>query len=172
MRPLISLIIICTLPFLFLSVHEDKVPIVEAGMIQDTSYCNTRFNFCINYPSDLLPTSLSSANDDGIILKNTTNKAVVIVNGSYNITGWYPSDLFQTTVERIGEGAGNAEIIDTKIGDDFYETFFIDDRYQYFNRSFFIDDYYISLLIKVPVDEVYLMKQLREEIQIDYQLTG
>jgi hypothetical protein len=170
LKPLISLIIIICLPFLFFIINDDEITEKPEEMVLTSisNYCNTRFDFCVLYPSGILPFQEVSPNDDGIILKTKNGQSEVNVHGSYNIMQWKPNDLFEFTVNSMTEDKDGAKILSTVFENDYYESFFIFENNNYFLRSFFVDDYYVSLVVKVPVDEPLLMEQLRKEVKVTY----
>ena len=56
----------------------------NSAFSQNEIYCNDRFNFCLQYPSDVLSESISSTNGDGVTLQSTNGKLIVKVSGIYN----------------------------------------------------------------------------------------
>ncbi len=51
---------------------------------QNGIYCNDRFDFCLQYPSDVLSESVSSTNGDGVTLQSTSGKLIVKISGIYD----------------------------------------------------------------------------------------
>lgn len=51
---------------------------------QNEIYCNDRFNFCLQFPSDILSESISSTNGDGMTLTSENGNLIVKVSGIYN----------------------------------------------------------------------------------------
>ena len=68
MRPLIYLAILLMFPLAFRLFSSESPlnaePITDTAKLDDTKYCNSRFDFCVIYPGDLLPTKVVSDNDD------------------------------------------------------------------------------------------------------------
>lgn len=55
-----------------------------ADSSQFNTYCNARFNYCVDYPADLIPQP-ESTNGDGRVFKNKMNEDVLTVFGTNNL---------------------------------------------------------------------------------------
>ena len=64
------------------------------------TYCNDRFNYCINYPDKLLIPQKEAQNGDGRVFKYKKGKETLVVYGTHNT---YFSDELQLSFKQIYE---------------------------------------------------------------------
>ena len=165
MKLLLNLAIIMGLPLLFVGVRKES----KSYSHSKAQYCNTRFEFCVNYPAPLLPEQRVSDNDDGVILKTTDRSSQVSVYGSFNVFKWTPKDLFEFTIKELPGGGGDIKVLTSLFGDDFYECAFLHGTSQYYHRGYFVKDRYVQMVAQTPVNRPEMMSRLREDVTV--QLT-
>ena len=177
MRLVISLFVILGLPALFVASKSNprtgQEPQLRAVPTALSNYCNSRFNFCVDYSADLLPTQQVAENGDGVILRSDVGAAQVKVNGSHNVFSWTPAELYTFTLENaLSSEPKDVAVVSKLIGEDFYECLLLDDGKNIYVKAFFVGDHYVQMFIEVPANRPELMDSLREDVRITFGVTG
>ena len=63
---------------------QNESSLNEKASIKYDAYCNNRFEFCVDYPKDLLLKQPESTNGDGCVFKNQKGETVLTVFGRIN----------------------------------------------------------------------------------------
>lgn len=96
MRVLINVFVICLFPFIF-----NSLPYGKAGKMTVERYCNTRFNYCLDYPTAIFDGIVESDNDDGIQLVSEKYHLTLSVAGSHNVLEWSFQELYEMEMNDI-----------------------------------------------------------------------
>ncbi|MCB0706283.1 MAG: hypothetical protein KDC34_13285 [Saprospiraceae bacterium] len=64
-------------------------------------YCNSRYNFCVTFPTEIFVNKEVSPNNDGIILTSAERDIEMRVTGYYNAMGWTLEDEYNEILETI-----------------------------------------------------------------------
>lgn len=177
MRFLISLLIVLGLPAIFglsktnkKATAQDQAKVAPAAI---STYCNSRFGFCIKYSPELLTAQQVAENGDGVILQTATATGKVKVNGSYNVFNWTPADLYAFNLEETLPGEPEKVVVVSKIiGDDFYECLLLSEGKSIFQRGFVLGEAYVQLIIEAPASRPELMEELRASVKVNFQGPG
>lgn len=94
---------------------ENKEKIKTNASVEYTTYCNTRYSFCIEYPSDFTPNG-ESANGDGQTFSSADEKTLITVYG--NLVD--ETDNRLTLDSEYGRKSNDPNIAYKKKGEDYY----------------------------------------------------
>ncbi len=75
----------------------------------DGRYCNSRFNYCLDYPAPPIQTVEESDNQDGALLSNPDMGIYLQVSGSNNVTNWTVEQVLKMEQEEVEELHGKQE---------------------------------------------------------------
>ena len=163
MRLLINILIISLFPiFLSSSIAE----------ITDESerYCNERFNYCLEYPSDYFLAPIGASNGDGILLTTKDNKVRVRVAGSYNVMDWSIKDVYYFNFEHLIKETKEIEHLESTFDETYGEVSLkIGEEITHY-QIYLLNDAYTILTISVPEDAEELLTQLKEATQLSVNL--
>ena len=85
-----GLLILCLLGTFGLSQAQNPGAIYT----EVTKYCNTRYGFCLEYPTSVFTQKDISINNDGVVLRSTGNDIRLKVFGSFNVLGNSAADEY------------------------------------------------------------------------------
>lgn len=172
MRILASLIVILVLPLALIGTQSvKKAEAMTVAPAATAEYCNSRFDFCLDYSPTLLPRQEASANDDGLVLWAENNEAKVTANGAFNVFSWNPRELFDFNLENVFPGQPeNAIVVSEVFGSDFFEVLLVSDGVDIFQKAFLKNGKYVLLTIEVPANRPLLMEELRQDISLNFVL--
>ena len=161
MRTILTYCMVLLMPFLF-----TKKEVINESEKIDAEYCNTRFDFCLKYPSGILSNQQKSDNGDGIIFTNETETMMVNVSG---VRAVFPEESFERHIENIKNS------LSTKNGDELRyvitkkelgEISYVKGDKLYYQKFFHQLDKQIVLEIVVPKDKIYGMKKIKNKLKI------
>ncbi|GJM32223.1 MAG: hypothetical protein DHS20C18_12240 [Saprospiraceae bacterium] len=129
-------------------------------------YCNKRFNYCLQYPSDYFLKMEKSDNGDGITLKTPDEAIDLQVTGSYNVMDWSIKDIYYHTFDQDIRGDLNTQVVTSLFDDTFSEvTLKSGNRLEFF-QTYLLDNAYVTINISVPANTPELLEQLRKSVNL------
>ncbi len=130
----------------------------------DSQYCNSRFNFCMEYPEDLFSKKFESDNGDGVHIFSKNEDMYVEAFGSYNVMNWTPEDIYFFLGDNLKGDYTIVKELSHHIGDDSYDVVYrVDDELRYY-KSLLQNNSYLTLVISVPVGMEELLNSLKNEV--------
>jgi len=96
---------------------------ITLQVIQYSEYCNSRYNYCIDYPKNILFEQLESINGDGTIFKTRDGKEKLRAYGTLNMDMLTATDLTldqQFKAELHSFSQDKSTITYKKIGESFF----------------------------------------------------
>ncbi len=163
MRPLISFSILLLLP-LFIGFSSKNL----AEATSDHDYCNTRFDFCLEYPKVVFTQQIKSDNDDGISLFSADGLFNAKAYGAYNVVGATTVDLFQELVKELSAKNKKLDIVSNNISKTTYEVTFLGDQEMLYYRIMLLpDNAVVTLMISVPKGMEEMMHTLQKDIVLE-----
>ncbi len=144
----------------------------NAAEPQPGSYCNENFNFCANYPSDLLPFKAVLTQNNGIVLRSDDGLTEVIIAGYRRSEPVAESteEAFLASIQQQIEQHGDPKVISSLFGEDFYECSFIIGLNFSYHKSYYLEGHYVRLEIKTPVSNPVMLESLRARINVDFKV--
>jgi|GEM_PF-1350474 len=133
-------------------------------------YCNGRFNFCIDYPPQLMDIQPESENGDGCIFKNKKSEECLRVYGRYNadvegnavtIAEQFKTDLASKNTSRSG---GNSSVSYQKLGHDFFVISGMENGKIYYQKTILKNDFFAYAILRYEEDEKVLFDKISEQI--------
>ena len=153
---------------LFLAFYEAKKTPRESHKLSER-YCNSLFHFCVKYPESLLPYRELLPDSSGIGLQPFNRSALVTVRGDRTAAGRSPRAYFQEYQNTLASLQKPLNILDTLYGADYYEAYFTWQTESLFHQAFFFEDYCVIMIVRVPIDQPLLLKQIRSEVQLEFE---
>ena len=149
-----------TLPFI-ISKKEDKTTDL-------TEYCNSRFQFCVEYPTSIFPEKIIPDNGDGITLTSKKEHLSATFFGSWNVDNKTPKELYQLYIGKKVNQDPDSELVFKDISSKDFEASFIDGEFQIYERLFVVDDKFLVLQIKAPEKDNERIDIVRKNIKITF----
>ncbi len=136
---------------------------------QTKTYCNNRFDFCVQYPAELKTDEGGSVNADGIILE-AEGGVTIFVSGSHNVMDWTPERIFEFARADFADAAEVEEVAVENIGTEMSEQgfearFSAGNSYEYC-RMWNFGDAYLVITITGPEEQAEKIEALKEAIQV------
>ena len=160
MRIFISLLVMVTLPFIISDRAENA--------IDTAKYCNARFQFCVEYPIDILSDKIISDNGDGIILRSKEEQVSATFLGSWNVENKTPKELYQLYVGKKVNRDSDSELVFKEISEKDFEVSFIDGAFQVYERLYVLDDKFLLFQIKAPEKQKNRIYIVRGKLKITF----
>lgn len=139
------------------------------GVTFSERYCNEQFSYCVRYPGSLFPFKQILPDSSGIGIQPYDRSALVTVRGDHAAAGLTPRSYFSEQLNALSSLQSEISILDTLYGDDYYEAYFTWQTESLFHQAFFIDDYCVIMIARVPTDRPRLLKQIREEVRLEFE---
>ncbi len=73
---------------------------------ETNTYCNARFDFCVEYPSGLFTEKIKPTNADGILLRNEDQEISLAIYGEYNILSYSLIEQHKLMLEALKDTDG------------------------------------------------------------------
>ena len=175
MKLLINLFIISLFPFFLTNGAKNANRQASASLaIADTNtaatdaepYCNTRFGFCLEYPTTLLTNKVEGENEDGIELYNEAGTFQVAAYGSFDLFNWDAQEIYDFNMKSIAHGDSEIIVFSQTIDADHYATDFLYKGYIHHQEVWLSADYYLTLNISVPEGQKEWLEMLRETVKL------
>ena len=163
MRFIINIIIITVFPFF---IQKSEEPIITYPDLPNIEYCNSRYNFCIEYSPSTLPKKLISDNGDGIILYSKNNTEKVSISGSWSVLNWDCWQLYEDSVTKKIKESPDSRLIYGIVTPEYYEASFIDGDLHFYRKLYHLGSKYIEVQIIVPKGQKDRINEIREEIEL------
>jgi hypothetical protein len=141
---------------------------VEQNPTQDT-YCNERFQFCSQFPSETFPTQIDFHEGDGLLLRTENELATVIIAGYRDFAGETTREIHVKEVEKLAAPDERSVLISSVFGEDFYECFFMVGKRSFFHKTYLFDDHIVRLSIETTINQPKLMQELRDSVTLYFQ---
>lgn len=148
-----------------LLVNEELV-FIDSDVMSFSTYCNERFDFCMQYPKELLQPSVIPTNNDGQIFISEDGNMTLKVFGSHQLH-WTLSEEMGIALHRIEKRQDEADHISHKIlTDEYFEIAGIVDGKHHYQKTFEDSGQFITLIFEsefAPL-QAEMMEEVREEI--------
>jgi hypothetical protein len=170
MRPLTNLSILLLLPLVIGFSSRNATTMNGTGQARnnDHTYCNARFDFCLQYPSDIFTHRVSSDNDDGISLYSMDGMIKARVFGAYNVEGATMADMFQTLVDELAAANKQLVVLTNDMGKTAFEATFRGDKEMYYYRTVSQpDNITLTLMIAVPNGMGEMLHSLQKDLMLN-----
>lgn len=170
MRPLINFSILLLLPLVigFSSRNATIASGTGHAADNDHTYCNARFDFCLQYPDAIFTQSVKSDNDDGISLYSEDGLMRAKAYGAYNIEGATMEGLYQMLVNELATTNSNLVIMSNDVGKTAYEATFLGDKEMYYYRIVtHPDNIILTLMIAVPNGMEEMLHSLQKDMVLN-----
>ena len=136
---------IFSISFLFTNFMSAQAPTEE--------YCNARFNFCVEYPSNIFTEKHESANGDGIELINEAGDAYIVASGANNTMNTSVEAEYKSFLNFIIESEGAIKEIDSYKGENMLEvTVQVANKYFYY-QTYISDKFIVAAMVRTDLDD-------------------
>ncbi len=132
---------------------------------QNEVYCNNRFNFCMQYPTEIFTQKILPENNDGIELHSADGTLVVKVSGVHNAlesTIQEEFELFEQYLKNVGQGF---VIISSKIEPEQFIAYAVSGKEVIYQKTVLTGPYLIYLTISSKRTTQEQSKKAIEEIE-------
>lgn len=159
MASLFSLVLLVALPMQSQTNTSQTSPTSEI-------YCNERFDFCSQFPSETFPTQLDFRKGDGLLLRTENDLATVIIAAYHDFSGDNAEAIFQNEVKKQTTDGQRTVLISSLFGEDFYECFFLIGHRSFYHKAYLSHGKLIRLSIETTINQPKLMQELRENVSL------
>jgi hypothetical protein len=111
-------------------------------------YCNARFAFCINYPSNLIMQPAPD-NDDGRTFKSKDGMAKMLVYGSNNSL----MEKLETRFNAESISSDTRKVTHKRFNPNFFVISGIENKSVFYQKVLFKNDEYKTFLISYPINQ-------------------
>lgn len=143
-------------------------------LAQDSSsdrYCNNRYSFCVNYPSQIFTEMHLASNGDGIILHTKKEDIIVRANGNYNVMNWTIEEELENFLQIMNErSAGSMKQLRKEVNNGSFEILLESGGALLYKRCILSQDHFISFSIelnRLGITSSYTINQLLELLRLD-----
>ena len=165
MNLLLRICIIAIFPF-FLQKETNTITVKPEEVIK--TYCNPRFDFCVEYPSNVLSNVILSDNADGVILTTEPADVNVVVSGGWSVSVRNSWDLYNDFIERKLEDYSEIRIRYSIVRNSYYEVVYFLDEMYYYQKLINKGNKHVVMQIEVPSDKYSMIKKLRKQIDLEW----
>lgn len=164
MKIFYNLLIIISLPLIlatrgYKSSNEQPPLFIE-------NYCNERYDFCLDYPSDILFLAETGDNGDGISLVNKDKKMTVNVYGTFNVFNENIETLYESAIQELAIKPSELEKGDILLENDAYEFTIETDVAWVYQKVVLSADTIITIFIKVPKRDKEALLKLKKAVRL------
>lgn len=165
MNLLLRLSFIAILP-LFLQKEQVFTPVEPVEEI--ARYCNSRFDFCVEYPASTLSNKLISDNGDGIFLATSNDELNVFVSGSWSVSNKDTWGLYDDFIAEKLERSSEGQVRYCIVRNNYYEVvYFLNDKC-YYQKLIDRGGKHIVIQIEVSRAQYWQIQELRNKIELDW----
>lgn len=134
---------------------------------EDTNqYCNTRFNFCIEYPEQIFTEGFEADNSDGVRLNSAADNISLEISGSYNVLNWSQQEAYFFYIEQLKDKDPDVRELSNKTGENYFESVFhVGDKLEYY-KVILHGGAYITLIITVPEGMEEMLSSIKDEVRL------
>lgn len=162
MRILMSLFIILSLPYF---VREtDEGPKEERAT---SHYCNTVFNYCLEFPSHMAPLLEYNTINHGIAFHSPADGVIIAISGNEELTNMNLEQLYDHYIKKSSKQRDSKELIYKIINENYCEASYNTESHQYYQKLLQIGNKTLMLEIAAPLNKSHRVRQLKEEIKLD-----
>jgi len=157
MKPFRLLILLFLLPFIFAS-----TPVEESDQ-----YCNSRFDYCVEFYQDIFTERTLSANGDGAFFSSPNGEITMTINGEYDILGRSVKEQFELFLAPISTPQ-NAVIDHTTIfGENHFTSLIeLEQGQQVYIQSHKSGNKYINIMVNINDKSFIEADQISESINL------
>lgn len=135
-----------------------------------STYCNNRFGFCVNYPANLSPVKEAAINGDGLTLELPGSSITVTVSGSHNAMDWTPEKIYQYTQADLAErGKAGVEIISKRVDEKGFNAHIRSGALYEYTQMWLLDESYLIIIISGKNADQEMIEQLSREVSVTFQ---
>lgn len=131
-------------------------------------YCSEDYHFCAKFPASILTEKITLPQENGIFLKTEDGFAEVIIAGFPLLEDMSPKSVFLASAREKTSPSKEPKVISSIFGEDFYECYFMVDRYFYYHQAYFFNDYFVRVEIKAPINMPDKLQILQQQIRLDF----
>lgn len=152
---------------LTISLHFFALPPAETSL-DKKEYCNARFDFCVQYPVELLPQQYKATNGDGARWTNEDQSIQLSVAGFHNVEGWDIEAINQFFFDQLIRKDASVHLTAIYTDDTYgWTKMRIADKIQYFSVRLLANSY-VTTLITVTEDAPKRLEEVRESLDISF----
>lgn len=138
----------------------------ENRFTEVTKYCNTRYGFCLEYPTNVFTQKDISINNDGVVLRSTGNDVRLKVFGSFNVLGNTAADEYADLLSAMAsENPETMTEISKEVNDFRIAAFLQAGRKIFYVESLTVGENVIALSLEV--NRRRAMDQTQAEIEME-----
>lgn len=145
MKNIKSIFSIAIFSFLFVNIASAQSEMAE--------YCNNRFDFCIEYPSDIFTEKMLSANGDGVEFTNADGTVYLLASGSNNVLKTSVEAEYKNFMNYIIHTEGQVKEIESNRVGNMLEVSIQNGKKFFFYRTYISENALVAILIKTDLDE-------------------
>jgi len=152
---------------LTISLHFFPSPPAEISW-DKKEYCNARFDFCVQYPANLLSEQYKATNGDGAKWSNEDQSIQLSVAGSHNVEGWDIEAINQFYFDQLIRKDTSVHLIAIHTDDTYgWVKMRFADKVQYFSVRL-LENSYVTTLITVAKDAPKRLDEVRARLDISF----
>ncbi|HMQ48291.1 MAG TPA: hypothetical protein PKA00_13085 [Saprospiraceae bacterium] len=138
-----------------------------------STYCNNRFGFCVQYPESLRPVQDAAINGDGLTLELAGSSITVSVSGSHNAMDWTPEKIYYYAQEELADrGKSAVQKIHEKVNDKGFDALLTSGELYEYTRMWLLDESYLIIIISGKNTDKAMIEQLSREVSVEFQSTA
>ena len=130
------------------------------------SYCNARYDFCVEYPKDVFTAEVTPTNADGIFLSTPNREVTMAVFGEYNAFDFTLEEQHNFLLKSISESDGYFIDQLTVYSVDGFTTNIETPEKQIELRSQKIGDHFVTVIIKMNNENKSKYLNIYDEIKV------
>lgn len=136
------------------------------------TYCNNRFGFCVEYPSELQVSEERPINGDGVVLMAPSG-VQASVSGSYNVMDWAPEKILEYTQEDFSAVIGaKARVEEDEVTGQGFDVLLSAGTYYQYARMLSKGDVYLILTVTGPEESLDEIKNLHRQLKLTFDNTA
>lgn len=125
--------------------------------IRYETYCNSKFDYCVDYPVDILIPQEESPMGDGRIFLSDDETRKMTVWGEFNI-------LDETLQQRMEDNMVEVDNAETEITDEFFVIKGMQNGKHYYQKTKMVDDRFVTIVIKYPAEKARSCEKVIQHI--------
>ncbi len=148
------------------TLFDKELALIGFDVLTFSNYCNGRFNFCVQYPSELFLTTPPPSNNDGRTFISKDGTIQLIVFGTYQLH-WTLPETFDMALHAIKSQQTESDWMSSQIlGKQYFEISGTVEGNYYYRKTFKRNHQFITLIFEsafAPL-KAELIEEVREEI--------
>ncbi len=155
-------LLLLKLLFLFNITPVDTTPVIT-----DETYCNARFEYCVDYKDHFFDAIERSDNGDGVLLFNTDSKIRMIVSGTYNVMDYSASDLVDDYLNNLRKETGrNVQFLNEEETDHGKRALYKTTKAFHYVQYVISENAYASTVLIIPQQNRKQLNDMKEQIKL------